>query len=163
MQRNKGVLSMKTIKEIKLRKLSNKKYRELYRIFNRDQYMLLHKGYIVHKYDFETFKVLYDEKRKENLVLKDSQKRPMAKLLEQSKVYTHKMAQILSNSEGLSIKKWKQKMVRETLQGRSTQVENINLEKASSVRSAVFQYFLTINDGDYDIAKADYKEAMGIS
>ena len=153
---------MKKIQGIKLPKISNKKYRELYRIFNRDQYMLLHKGYIVHKYDFETFKVLYDEKRKENLILKDSKKGPMAKLLEDSKVYTHKAAQALSKSEGLSTKKWKQKVVRDTLQGRSTQVENINLEKASNIRSAVFQYFLTINDGNYNIAKAEYNKALNI-
>lgn len=150
---------MKTIREIKLPKISNKKYRELYRVFNRDQYLLLHKGYIVHKYDFETFKTLYDEKRKENIILKDSKQktqRPMAKLLNESKVYTHKMAQAMAESEGLTTKGWKQKMVRESLQGRSTQLENINLEKAANVRSAVFQYFLTINDNDYDIAHAMY-------
>lgn len=147
---------MKKIEEIKLRKISNKQYRELYRKFNRDQYMLLHKGYIVHKYDFETFKELYNEKRRENLTLKDSKKRPMAKLLEDSKVYTHKMAQVMAKSEGISTTKWKQNMVRGSLQGKSTQVENINLEKAANVRSAVFQYFLTINDNDYDIAHAEY-------
>ena len=153
---------MKIKKEIKLRKISDKRYRELYRIFNRDQYMLLHKGYIVHKYDFETFKILYDEKRKENLILKDSKKKPMAKLLEDSKVYTHKMAQRLAESEELSTKNWKQKMVRNALQGESTQVENINLGKASKVRSAIFQYFLAINDNDYDIARAKYEETLGI-
>ena len=153
---------MKTIKESKLRKISNKKYRELYRKFNRDQYMLLHKGYIVHKYDFETFKELYNEKRRENLILKDSKKRPMAKLLEDSKVYTHKMAQTLAKSEDISTKKWKQKMVRNSLQGKSTLVENINLEKAANIRCAIFEYFLRINDNDYDIAKAEYKVAIGI-
>ena len=153
---------MKTVKETKLRKLSNKKYRELYRIFNRDQYMLLHKGYIVHKYDFETFKELYNKKRIENLTLKDSKKGPMAKLLESSKVYTHKMAQTLAESEGLSTSKWKQKMIKNSLQGKSTQVENINIEEAANVRSAIFQYFLAINDNDYDIAHAEYKETLGI-
>lgn len=151
---------MKTIKEIKLPKISNKQYRELYRKFNRDQYMLLHKGYIVHRYDFETFKTLYDEKRKENLILKDSKQRPMARLLNESKVYTHKMAQAMGESEGLTAKEWKQKIVRESLQGKSTMVENINLEKAGNVRNAVFQYFLAINDNDYDIAHAEYKETL---
>ncbi|MGN0966615.1 MAG: hypothetical protein ACI4OP_03360 [Candidatus Coprovivens sp.] len=151
---------MKTIKEIKLSKISNKKYRELYRIFNRDQYMLLHKGYIVHKYDFETFKKLYDEKRKENLILKDSKQRPMARLLNESKVYTHKMAQAMAESKGLSTKEWKQKMVRESLQGNSTSVENINLDRAADVRRAVFQYFLTINDNDYNIAHAEYEATV---
>ena len=153
---------MKKIKNLKLSKISDKKYRELYRKFNRDQYMLLHKGYIVHKYDFKTFKKLYDEKRIENLTLKDSKKRPMAKLLEDSKVYTHKMAQAMAKSEGLTTKEWKQKMIREALQGKSTMVENINLEKAADIRGAVFQYFLTINDNDYDIAKAEYLESIGI-
>lgn len=157
---------MKTIKETKLPKISNKKYRELYRKFNRDQYMLLHKGYIVHKYDFETFKELYNEKRRENLILKDSGEKPkqssLARLLNDSKVYTHKMAQAMAKSEGLTTKEWKQKMVKESLQGKSTMVENINLEKAADVRSAVFQYFLTINDNDYDIAKAEYEKLIGI-
>lgn len=155
---------MKTIKEIKLPKLSEKKYRELYRKFNRDQYMLLHKGYLVHKYDFKKFKELYDEKRNENLILKEQnlkpKQRPMAKLLEESKVYTHKMAQAMAESKGITTSKWKQKMVRESLQGKSTLVENINLEKAANIRSAVFLYFLQINDGDYDIAHAMYEEVI---
>ena len=153
---------MKKIKNLKLSKISNKKYRELYRKFNRDQYMLLHKGYIVHRYDFETFKELYDDKRKENLILEDSKQGPLAKVLNESKVYTHKMAQSMAKSAGLTTKGWKQKTVRESLQGKSTMVENINLEKAADVRSAVFQYFLAINDNNYNIARAKYEETLGI-
>ena len=153
---------MKKIKNLKLSKISNKKYRELYRKFNRDQYMLLHKGYIVHRYDFETFKELYDDKRKENLILEDSKQGPLAKVLNESKVYTHKMAQSMAKSAGLTTKGWKQKTVRESLQGKSTMVENINLEKAADVRSAVFQYFLAINDNNYNIAHAKYEETLGI-
>ena len=155
---------MKNIKDTKLPKISDKRYRELYRIFNRDQYMLLHKGYIVHKYDFDTFKNLYDEKRRENLILKDSgekpKQRPMARLLNDSKVYTHKMAQAMAESEGLTTKKWKQKIVRDSLQGNSTMVENINLEKAADIRNAVFQYFLALIDNDYDVAEAKYMETI---
>ena len=72
------------------------------------------------------------------------------------------MAQTLAESEGLSTSKWKQKMIKNSLQGKSTQVENINLEEAANVRSAIFQYFLAINDNDYDIAHAEYKETLGI-
>ena len=152
---------MKKIKNLKLSKISDKKYRELYRKFNRDQYMLLHKGYIVHRYDFETFKELYDDKRKENLILEDSKQGPLAKVLNESKVYTHKMAQSMAKSASLTTKEWKQKTVRESLQGKSTMVANINLEKAADVRSAVFQYFLTINDNNYNIARAKYEETLG--
>ncbi len=156
---------MKKIKKLKLTKISNKKYRELYRKFNRDQYMLLHKGYIVHRYDFETFKELYDEKRNENLILKDSGEKPkqspLARLVNESKVYTHKMAQEMAKSAGLTTKEWKQRTVRNSLEGNNTMVVNINLEKAANIRSAVFQYFLTINDNNYNIASAKYEETLG--
>lgn len=156
---------MKKIVGKKISEISNKKYRELYRKFNRDQYMLLHKGYLVHKYDFETFKMLYDEKRKDDLILKDSGEKPkqgpMARLLNESRVYTQSGAKAMAKSKGITTSEWKRKTIKDALQGKSTQVDNISLEDAARIRRGIFQYFLEQNDGNYDIAKAQYNSAVG--
>lgn len=145
----------------KLPEISNKKYRELYRKFNRDQYMLLHKGYMVHKYDFETFKQLYEEKRRYNFNTKDSKQSPMTRLVNESRIYTQSGAKAMAKKEGLTTSEWKRKTIRESLQGKSTQVANISLEDASRIRTSIFQIFLEQNDGNYDIAKAQYNAAVG--
>lgn len=145
----------------KLPEISDKKYRELYRKFNRDQYMLLHKGYLVHKYDFETFKQLYDEKRRYNFNTKDSKQSPMTRLINESRVYTQSGAKAMAKEEGLTTSEWKRKTIKEALQGKSTQVDNISLQNASNIRYAIFQHFLELNNGNYDIAKAQYKTAVG--
>ena len=145
----------------KLPEISNKKYRELYRKFNRDQYMLVHKGYLVHKYDLDTFKQLYEEKRRYNFNTKDSKQSPMTRLLNESRVYTQSGAKAMAKEEGLTTSEWKRKTIKEALQGKSTSVDNISLEDASRIRNAIFLHFLELNDGNYDIAKAKYKEAVG--
>lgn len=145
----------------KLSEISDKKYRELYRKFNRDQYMLVHKGYLVYKYDFETFKQLYEEKRRYNFNTKDSKQSPLAKLLNESRVYTQSGAKAMAKEEGLTTSEWKRKTIKEALQGKNTSVENISLENASDIRMAIFEFFLKQNDGDYDIAKAQYNAAVG--
>lgn len=146
----------------KLPEISNKKYRELYRKFNRDQYMLLHKGYLVHKYDFETFKQLYEEKRRYNFNTKDSKESPMTRLINESRVYTQSGAKAMAKEEGLTISEWKRKTIRESLEGKSTRVDNISLEDAHRIRTAIFQHFLEENGGNYDIAKAKYKASVGM-
>lgn len=145
----------------KLSAISNKKYRELYRKFNRDQYMLLHKGYLVHKYDFDTFKTLYEEKRRYNFNTKDSKQSPMTRLINESRVYTQSGAKAMAKEEGLTTSEWKRKTIKESLQGKSTQVDNISLEDAHRIRTSIFQHFLELNDGNYDVAKAQYNAAVG--
>lgn len=145
----------------KLPEISDKNYRELYRKFNRDQYMLVHKGYLVHKYDFKTFKTLYEEKRRYNFNTKDSKQSPMTRLINESRVYTQSGAKAMAESEGLTISEWKRKTMKEALQGKSTSVDNISLEDAHKIRYSIFEHFLKLNDGNYDIAKAMYKEAVG--
>ena len=70
------------------------------------------------------------------------------------------MAKAMAESEGLTTSEWKRKTVRDALQGKSTRVENISLERGANIRNAVFQYFLELNDYDYDIAHARYMEAI---
>ena len=145
-----------------LPKISEKRYRELYRKFNRDQYMLVHKGYLVHKYDFDTFKQIYEEKRRYNFNTKDSKQSPLMRLLNESRIYTQSGAKAMAESEGLTISAWKRKTIKEALQGKSTSVDNIVLEDASRIRCAIFQHFLKLNDDNYDIAKAQYNAAVGM-
>ena len=146
-----------------MKKLNNKDYKELYRRFKTQQYTLTHKGYAVYNYTFDEFVDIYNEERRYRSKLTKEEKKKKRSVLEavvnSSKIYTRKMAEVMADKEGMSTKQWMKETIGKVYPGKFSKPESLNEKEAVKVRQAVFDYFLA-QTGDYNIAHAEYMTTL---
>lgn len=142
-----------------LKELSEKEYKELYRKFRTRQYTLVHKGYAVYQYSLEDFIDSYNEERRYRSKLTKEEKKKKRSVLEtvvnDSKIYTKKMAEVMAEQEGMSTKEWMKETIDTLYKGKFRMPYEFNEKEAVKVRQSVFDYYLAQSD-DYDIAHAEY-------
>lgn len=142
-----------------MKKLTTKEYKELYRKFKTQQYTLTYKGYAVYNYSFDEFVDVYNEERRYRAKLTPEERRKKRSVLDSvvnsSKIYTHKMAKVMAESEGTTISEWKRKTINEVYSGTFRTTGSIDEEKAAKTRQKIFDYFLALTN-DYNIAHARY-------
>lgn len=142
-----------------LKELSDKEYKDLYRKFRTQQYTLVHKGYAVYQYSLEDFIDSYNDERKKRTKLTKEQKRKLRPVLEtvvnDTKIYTWKMAKVAAAEQGLSTKEWMKETIDTLYKGKFRMPYEFNEKEAIRVRQSVFDYYLAQSD-DYDIAHAEY-------
>ena len=145
------------------KKLNNKDYKELQRRFKTQQYLLTHKGYAVYNYTFDEIVDIYNEERRYRSKLTEEEKKKKRSILEtvvnSSKIYTRKMAEIMAENEGMSTKEWMRETIGKVYIGKIVKVDGLNEKEAVKVRQAVFDHFLA-QTGDYDIAHAEYMTTL---
>lgn len=154
---------MKKSKKIKIEDLTEEQleeYKHLYRRFKTQQYTLVHKGYAVYNNSFEEFFDMFNEEtnRRERLTPKERRKIKISVLdtvVNDSKIYTYKMAKLMAKEEGITVSEWKKKTISEVYSGTFLKPSGVDEEKAVKTRQTVFSFFLA-QTGDYDIAHANY-------
>lgn len=159
MSKNRKKKNNKEQKNEGLKELSEKEYKELYRKFRTQQYTLVHKGYAVYQYSLEDFIDSYNEERKKRTKLTKEQKKKLRPVLEtvinDSKIYTRKMAEVMAKQEGMSTKEWMKETLDTLYKGKFRMPYEFNEKEVVKVRQEVFDYYLAQSD-DYDIAHAEY-------
>lgn len=142
-----------------MKKLTTKQYKELYRKFKTQQYTLLHKGYAVYNYTFDEFVDAYNEEKSYRAKLTPEERRKKRSVLDsvlnESKIYTHKMAKAMAEAEGTTVSKWKKKTINEVYSGTFLTIGSVDEKEAVKTRQKVFDFYLAQTD-DYDIAHAYY-------
>ena len=142
-----------------MKKLNTKEYKDLYRRFKTQQYTLVHKGYAVYNYTFDEFVDAYNEERAYRSKLTKEEKKRKRSVLEtvvnESKIYTKKMAEVMAKQEGISTKEWMKETIGKLFTGKFVKPEGLDEKEAVKVRQAVFDFYLDKYD-DYDIAHAEY-------
>ena len=146
-----------------MKNLKKKEYKELYRRFKTQQYTLVHKGYAVYNYTFDEFVDIYNEERRYRSKLTQEEKKKKSSVLEtvvnSSKIYTRKMAEVMAEQEGMSTKQWKKEAIGKIYAGKFVKPEGLDEKEAVKVRQAVFDHYLA-QTGDYDIAHAEYMATL---
>ena len=142
-----------------MKKLKKKEYKDLYRRFKTQQYTLVHKGYAVYNYTLDEFIDIYNEERRYRSTLSKEEKKGMKSILEtvveSSKIYTRKMAEVMAEQEGMSTKAWMKETIGKVYSGTFVKLEGLDEKEAVKVRQGVFNVYLA-KTGDYDIARAEY-------
>ena len=142
-----------------MKKLTTKQYKELYRKFKTQQYMLVHKGYAVYNYTFDEFVDVYNEEKSYRAKLTPEERKKKSSILDSvvhsSRIYTPKMAKVMAEGEGTTVSEWKKKTISEVYSGTFLKLSGVDEEKAVKTRQTVFSFFLA-QTGDYDIAHANY-------
>lgn len=154
---------MKKSKKKKIEDLTEeemKYYQGIYRKFKTQQYTLVHKGYAVYNNSFEEFFDMFNEEtnRRERLTPKERRKIKISVLdtvVNDSKIYTYKMAKLMAKEEGITVSEWKRKTINEVYSGTFLKPDTIDETEAVKVRQSVFELYLQ-KTGDYDIAHAEY-------
>lgn len=137
-----------------------KYYQGIYRQFKTQQYTLVHKGYAVYNNSFEEFFDMFNEEtnRRARLTPKERRKIKISVLdtvVNDSKIYTYKMAKLMAKEEGITVSEWKKKTISEVYSGTFLKPDAIDEDKAVETRQKVFDFYLA-QTGDYDIAHAEY-------
>lgn len=142
-----------------MKTLTTKEYKELYRRFKTQQYTLTHKGYAVYNYTFDEFVDIYNEERRYRSKLSKDEKKKKKSVLEtvvnSSKIYTRKMAEVMAENEGMATKEWMRETIGKVYTGKFVKPEGLDEKEAVKVRQSVFNLYLE-QTGDYDIAHAEY-------
>ena len=142
-----------------MKKLTTKDYKDLYRRFKTQQYTLVHKGYAVYNYTFDEFVDIYNEERRYRSKLTKEDKKKKKSVLEtvvnSSKIYTRKMAEVMAENEGMATKEWMKETSGKVYTGKFVKPESLDEKEAVMVRQEVFNLYLE-QTGDYDIAHAEY-------
>lgn len=142
-----------------MKKLTTKDYKDLYRRFKTQQYTLVHKGYAVYNYTFDEFVDIYNEERRYRSKLTKEDKKKKKSVLEtvvnSSKIYTRKMAEVMAENEGMATKEWMKETIGKVYTGKFVKPESLDEKEAVMVRQEVFNLYLE-QTGDYDIAHAEY-------
>lgn len=137
-----------------------KYYQGIYRQFKTQQYTLLHKGYAVYNNSFKEFFDMYNEEVNYRARLTPKERRKIKisvldSVVNDSKIYTYKMAKLMAKEEGMTVSEWKKKTINEVYSGTFKTIGSIDEEKAVETRQKAFNIFLA-QTGDYDIARAEY-------
>ena len=142
-----------------MKKLTTKDYKDLYRRFKTQQYTLVHKGYAVYNYTFDEFVDIYNEERRYRSKLTKEDKKKKKSVLEtvvnSSKIYTRKMAEVMAENEGMATKELMKETIGKVYTGKFVKPESLDEKEAVMVRQEVFNLYLE-QTGDYDIAHAEY-------
>ena len=146
-----------------MKKLKNKDYKDLYRRFKTQQYTLTYKGYAVYNYTFDEFVDIYNEERRYRSTLSPEERKKKRSVLEavvnSSKIYTRKMAEVMAEQEGVSTKQWMKETTGKVYPGKFSKPASLDEKEAVKVRQAVFDLYLA-KYGDYDIAHAEYMTTL---
>ena len=146
-----------------MKKLKTKDYKDLYRRFKTQQYTLTYKGYAVYNYTFDEFVDIYNEERRYRSKLTKEERKKKRSVLEtvvdSSKIYTRKMAEVMAEQEGMSTKEWMKETTGKVYPGKFSKPSSLNEKEAVKVRQAVFDHYLA-QSGDYDIAHAEYMTTL---